>query len=62
MTSKTTGRMSIHERAIRDKLATALELREHLTDKLAGAQTAVDAADITINLLEALLAVKEEGE
>ena len=62
MTGKTRGRMSAHERAIREKLADALELRRLLTHDLEIAKVAADAADISVNLLEALLAVKEEGD
>ena len=60
MTGKTRGRMSAHERAIRAKLADALAMRESLTRDLESAKIAADSADIAINLLEALLATKEE--
>ena len=62
MTGKTRGRMSAHERAIRAKLVPALERRERLTRDLESAKIAADAADITVNLLEALLETKEEAE
>ena len=38
----------------------AINLRERMERSLDNAKIAADAADITVNLLEALLAVKEE--
>ena len=62
MTGKTRGRMSAHERAIRDKLADALELQKLMREKYLSAEVALAAAEITVNLLEALLETKEEAE
>ena len=39
-----------------------LELRKLLTHDLERAKVAADAADISVNLLEALLETKEEAE
>ena len=62
MTSKTTGRMSIHERAIREKLDEAKAEHARRVEKWNTAQAALEATSITINLLEALLETKEDGE